>query len=159
MTRPGGWIASAIVRGWTRVYTWRLPLHVREARRAEIESDLWEFAQDEARRRAVSPELHVLARLVGGVPHDLAWTADQHRRHDAPHPHVRLAGVAALSVVVAVCGAFWLVPLVWSDALPPAAGARLAVVPPPTICPPPEAGAVSPPLDRARVGKSGQPGN
>jgi hypothetical protein len=43
-------LASALVRAWTIAYTWRMePVH-RDARRAEIESDLWESAHDRLER-------------------------------------------------------------------------------------------------------------
>jgi hypothetical protein len=45
-------LSVAAVRLWTRVYTWRMPRSVREARIAEIESDLWECQSDEASGRA-----------------------------------------------------------------------------------------------------------
>ena len=71
--------ALAIVRGWTRLYTARLQPIVRDARRAEIESDLWELHED-ARRRGATPAgiaVHMLLRLVLGSVDDLAWRAEQ----------------------------------------------------------------------------------
>jgi hypothetical protein len=71
--------ALALVRGWTRLYTARMERPLRDARRAEIESDLWELHED-ARRRGATPELialHMFARLVGGVVDDLRWRAEQ----------------------------------------------------------------------------------
>src|SRR5205814_6944858 len=47
----------------------------RDRRRDEIESDLWEFHED-TRRRGASPAtiaVHMLARLLFGIPHDLLW--------------------------------------------------------------------------------------
>jgi hypothetical protein len=73
--------AIAIVRLWTRAYTLGMESEPRDARRAEIESDLWEYHED-ARRRGASPEaiaLHMLLRLVLGVRHDLFWRAEQAR--------------------------------------------------------------------------------
>src|SRR5438094_8714239 len=43
-------LAIAFVRKWTRVYTARMSPELREARRAEIESDLWEVQQDRIAR-------------------------------------------------------------------------------------------------------------
>jgi len=40
-------LATALVRLWTRVFTLGMPDRVREWRRAEIESDLWEQAHDQ----------------------------------------------------------------------------------------------------------------
>jgi len=58
--------AIALVRGWTRLYTSGMEPGSRNGRRAEIESDLWEFHED-ARRRRYSPAgiaAHMLLRLV-----------------------------------------------------------------------------------------------
>ena len=65
--------AIAVVRGWTRLYTWRLPAAAREGRRAEIESDLWEFQQDSDSHRRLNPAVHTLIRLLLGIPDDLRW--------------------------------------------------------------------------------------
>jgi uncharacterized protein (TIGR03435 family) len=70
-------LAIAIVRAWTRVYTWRMPPALREARRAEIESDAWEFQQDAAHGRFKSPAAHMLIRLLAGIPDDLCWRIEQ----------------------------------------------------------------------------------
>ena len=67
--------AIGSVRVWTRFYTLQMDPVCRDGRRAEIESDLWEFHED-ARRRGYSPEriaVHMLARLLFGVPHDVLW--------------------------------------------------------------------------------------
>jgi TonB family protein len=69
-------LATAAVRAWTRILTCRLTPDVRDARRADVESDLWEGAHDadaEQSRRA----WHVLARLLFGVPDDLRWRFEQ----------------------------------------------------------------------------------
>jgi len=68
--------AASLVRGWTRLYTSRLPASVRERRRAEVESDLWESQQNEDGCTA-AVALHVLARLVLGIPNDLGWSIEQ----------------------------------------------------------------------------------
>jgi len=50
----------------------------RDDRRAEIESDLWDFHED-ARRRGCSPAaiaLHMLARLIAGLHDDLRWRVE-----------------------------------------------------------------------------------
>jgi TonB family protein len=39
-------IASGLVLTWTRLYTWGMPPAARDARHAEVESDLWESAHD-----------------------------------------------------------------------------------------------------------------
>jgi hypothetical protein len=60
--------AAVVARWWTRVYTAGLPVDLRDARRAEVESDLWESVSDGA------PSRHILARLALGVVDDLTWS-------------------------------------------------------------------------------------
>jgi hypothetical protein len=67
--------SSAIVRAWTLLYTWRLPALARDTRRAEIDSDLWEYIHDRERNRSVAPALHVLTRFIAGIPDDVSWRA------------------------------------------------------------------------------------
>ena len=80
MTEESVGIIPSLVRSWTRVYTFGLTAEIREARRAEIESDLWEHAHDlELGGDASSPfcALHELIRLLAGVPDDLLWRIEQ----------------------------------------------------------------------------------
>jgi hypothetical protein len=60
--------AAGVARWWTRVYTAGLPVDLRDARRLEVESDLWESVADGA------PSRHILARLALGVVDDLTWS-------------------------------------------------------------------------------------
>ena len=64
-----------LTRRWVRLYTAGLPTEVREARRAELESDLWEQEQDAgaAGCRPTTTALHVLHRFMLGIPADLSW--------------------------------------------------------------------------------------
>jgi hypothetical protein len=76
MNRRAVRVAMAAVRGWTHLYTWGLEKHAREARRDEIESDLWESAHD----GDTEPEtlaLCVWTRLLGGLVDDVRWRAAQ----------------------------------------------------------------------------------
>jgi len=57
-----------LTRWWTRVYTAGLPVDLRDTRRAEVESDLWESVSDGA------PSRHILARLALGIADDLTWS-------------------------------------------------------------------------------------
>jgi hypothetical protein len=70
-------LATALVRAWTSIYTWRLEPSVRDARRAEIESDLWEQIEGAEGRRTRSFE--IVSRLVLGMPDDLRWMIEQRR--------------------------------------------------------------------------------
>jgi hypothetical protein len=72
--------AAGVARWWTRFYTAGLPVDLRDARRAEVESDLWESVSDGA------PSRHILARLALGVVDDLTWSLtfmDTTTRHTA----------------------------------------------------------------------------
>ena len=68
MKSPPLRLAIALVRAWTRLYTWRMEPAIRKARHAEIESDLWEFEQDPDAGRRLSPAVQVMARVLLGVP-------------------------------------------------------------------------------------------
>jgi hypothetical protein len=70
-------LAVSCVRGWTRLYTWRMPPAFRETRRAEIESDLWEFQSDAGGDHRLGSALHMLFRLLIGIPDDLGWRVEQ----------------------------------------------------------------------------------
>jgi hypothetical protein len=60
--------AATVARTWTRLYTATLPPNMRDARRAEIESDLWESLT------AADGSRQILARLALGAIDDLSWS-------------------------------------------------------------------------------------
>ena len=74
-------VASDLTRVWVRYYTRGMPPEVRDTRRAEIESDLWEQAADARNSRASATALSVVDRLVGGIPADLSWRRQIRRDH------------------------------------------------------------------------------
>lgn len=87
-------IVAALVRAWTWALTRIVPAESAAARRAEIESDLWEWQQD----AAVGTRPHAwqtLGRLVRGLWDDLAWAC-----HEGDHVRRTVAG----AVLVAVAG-------------------------------------------------------
>ena len=72
-------LAIGLTRTWVRLYTKGLPPEQREARRAEIDSDLWEQGYD-GEANGNDPQetgLQVLLRLLAGVPEDLTWRLEQ----------------------------------------------------------------------------------
>jgi hypothetical protein len=112
--------AIGLVRGWTRFYTLHMDPDARDRRRDEIESDLWEFHED-MRRRGASPgslAVHMLARLVLGIPHDLLWRIEY---EGDPAMTRRSTWMTAAAVVGTVCvAALWAFFAVTSlGALPP----------------------------------------
>jgi hypothetical protein len=87
-------LAMTVVRAWTRVYTYGLPPAERIARRAEIDSDLWESKHDPDASRGGWAAMQVLARLLIGIPDDLAWRTDVGATpHGAPARELAAAGV------------------------------------------------------------------
>ena len=62
--------AVALTRTWLRLYTLGLPPEVRESRRAEIESDIWESLHD-----STASGSQILPRLAAGVLDDVSWRA------------------------------------------------------------------------------------
>jgi Protein of unknown function (DUF3738) len=70
-------LSVSCVRRWTRLYTCGMPPVFRETRRAEIESDLWEFQSDAGEDPRLGSALQMLLRLLIGIPDDLGWRVDQ----------------------------------------------------------------------------------
>lgn len=65
----------ALTRAWCKTYTRGLPEGDRAARRAEIESDLWEHQDDGRIHDAIPVDVgfDILVRFVTGVPADITW--------------------------------------------------------------------------------------
>ena len=125
--------SSAIVRAWTRLYTWRLPSLARDTRRAEIDSDLWEFAQDRGTAPSAASALHVLARLIVGMPDDVSWRASHAPLRTGP---MRAAISVGTAMIVAT--AVWLYAVTAPVDLPaPAPLVKVVDVYPPPPPPPP----------------------
>ena len=105
--------AAAAVRLWTRLYTSGLPVAVRNARRAEIASDLWEFVHDPDCDDGWHRSVHILLRLMRGVADDLRWrlTLD---RMTATAVRVGAALTAALLVFIA----WWVLDLMRTPVTP-----------------------------------------
>jgi hypothetical protein len=133
-------LAIALVRLWTRVYTARMSPELREARRAEIESDLWESQHDPVPRRDLHPIVHVLVRLARGVPDDLRWRAT----------HASI-GVRPVQTIVVLTGVVLFLAALWIFELVRTADLSLPSAPPPrftTTLPPPPPPPAPPPRPR-----------
>jgi hypothetical protein len=98
-------VAVGLTRLWTRLYTWRVPPVAATARRAEIDSDLWEMQQDEA-IGGVAAVLVVLHRLAAGVADDLAWRVEQ----VADDEQLLVRRVVALVAACVVVLGLWSIP-------------------------------------------------
>jgi len=99
-------IVTALTRGWLRVYTCRLPVPVADERRAEIESDIWEMEHDPDVAGARLGGAIALARLVDGIPDDLAWRLD----NAAIEEQLLVRRVFALTAAAMLVLSVWPVP-------------------------------------------------
>jgi hypothetical protein len=127
-------LATALVRAWTSAYTWRLEPAIRDRRRAEIESELWEFQQDP--ERGNHPAAHMLARLLIGIPDDLSWRAEHaSARRTRVRTGIRVAAWTVATVIIAA--ALWILPLMTTGTLPPLPDKPRVVMKAPGPPPPP----------------------
>jgi hypothetical protein len=136
MTSRATSIVPVIVRVWTRCYTCCLEPSVRDARRAEIESDLYEQLHSDASHDHF---VDMLGRLLCGIPDDLRWTIEQSQWRWATVGPTMLAAVGVVAVIVTL----WAVEIVRTANLPTDPGRPQtqwrggALAPPPPPPPPP----------------------
>ena len=121
--------AAAFARAWTYLYTSGLAPQVRAARRAEIESDLWESAHDQSAPRGTTAALLVCARLILGIPNDLSWRAAQTSPRTRRVMRLGLTATAAAFIL----GMLWVYDQLrpHEPPLPPQLMKFVAVPPPP----------------------------
>lgn len=105
MRRPDALMsfAASLTRAWAAAYTFGLAAHVRDARRREIDSDVWEHQHD-AEGASSSPgiALQLIGRMLRGVPADLLWRINvEGPQMDIRIPVERIMG-GALVVMVAL---------------------------------------------------------
>jgi len=92
--------APGWARCWTRIYTTGLPQQVREERRDEIESDVWEELH--APGPASRAPLSILRRSVAGMPADITWRVEQ------PSPGAGLQRAIQFAAGTTGAGGRWL---------------------------------------------------
>jgi len=95
--------ASQLTRSWVAAYTLGLASTVREARRREISSDLWEHQQDAASdgTRLGAIGLSIVSRMVRGIPADLLWRTNvEGPQMDIRIPFERIVGGLLIGMVV-----------------------------------------------------------
>jgi hypothetical protein len=128
--------AISMVRAWTRLYTWRMPRELREERRAEIESDLWEFGQDAVRNCGLASAGHMFVRLLSGMPDDLRWRVENVGLRGRSR---RTAVALSTAAAVVVFAALWIFITLQPATLPPPPPRIVftASPPPPRVPPPP----------------------
>ena len=130
-------IITSAVRSWTRFYTWRVAPSLREARRAEIESDLWEHFHADGRAPTLS--LEIAGRLILGIPDDVRWRIE----HVSTNPVSVWRAIAWSLGTAAVLTCLWVGLTVRPEqppqppAVPDFSWRRTRPVPPPPPPPPP----------------------
>lgn len=108
-------VSVSLTEAWTATYTAGLPHGLKQGRRDEVRYDLWE-QQREARldgNRPLSTALHVLVRLLLGVPADIFWRSEvgsvrgEEKRGmtDSLTTRLLLFGAVVIALVPAVMGA------------------------------------------------------
>jgi hypothetical protein len=102
--------SAGLVRRWVALYTLGLPADIRDARREEIEDDLWSQAHDSELVDGASAD--VLGRLVFGLWADITWRLEQ-RHRDRVRPVLRSAtmGTRAVAAFAIIGGAAFVVAL------------------------------------------------
>jgi len=95
--------AVALTLFWARCYSIGLSSRVRQRRRLELESDLWEHSSDRIEAGA-SPALvnvEVLGRLLRGIPSDIAWRFQAEGLNlNINIPIERIVGILLLFMIV-----------------------------------------------------------
>lgn len=97
--------ASQLARGWAAVYTLGVAGHVRESRRAEITSDVWEHHLDvvTGSRSAWVFAASVVSRVARGVPADLLWRVNvEGPKMEIKIPFERIVGALLLVMIAFV---------------------------------------------------------
>ena len=125
--------AIEVVRAWTRIYTWGMDPRAREARLAEIESDLWESVQ------GGDPAPQILARLVLGIVDDLVWRTTHDLIRETSTRRTAAFGVIVTVATLAFVAALWFIDAVRAAQLPvpPSVMHFMASPAPPPPPPPP----------------------
>lgn len=127
--------ALTIVRVWTTLYTSGMPDGLRETRRAEIESDLWESQHDRRPESDLGGGVQILLRLLRGVPDDLLWRVEL---MDLRTRRRRIGMWITATAGVALWAALWVGSALTPSTLPQPPRPMVFVAgPPPTPPPPP----------------------
>ena len=117
--------ADRLVTRWAAIYTAGLPASIRDARTAELRSDLWEQRHDPEQHRT----RHVVARFVKGVPADLLWRLETRYQLGGLMKGTALLVTRIGSAIAAIATAFWLFwALLWGSASLGGLAALFAVV-------------------------------
>ena len=90
--------SAAAVGAWTYIYTTGLDPDLRDRRRAEVASDLWESRHDG--RPPLSLAAHTFARLTFGLFSDLRWRSEHRQASLFEWFTVRFMAATAIATLV-----------------------------------------------------------
>src|SRR5205823_8045156 len=113
-------IAARVVDRWALVYTSGLSAGVRDERRAELASDVWEqlAAECTAGRRPSAGSLKVISRVVRGIPADVVWRVETRHHLGGLMKGTAIAVARGGSAIAVLGSAFWLFwALAWGSAV------------------------------------------
>ncbi|HJR58340.1 MAG TPA: hypothetical protein VJ813_03035 [Vicinamibacterales bacterium] len=128
-------ITVAAVRLWTRLYTRRLDPEVRDRRRREIESDLFEQLRTYGNDRWLAARM--LVRLLAGVHSDVLWRLETAREPDNSKRVRTIFAAAVMGIVAVLWTAFSTPPNPPDPPVAPKYRSRLELRPYPAPPPPP----------------------
>jgi hypothetical protein len=126
--------ALTIVRVWTTLYTSGMPDGLRETRRAEIESDLWESQHDRRPESNLGVGVQILLRLLRGIPDDLLWRVEL---MDLRRRRRRIGMWITATAGVVLWAALWVGSALTPSTLPQPPHPMVFVAGPPPAPPPP----------------------
>jgi hypothetical protein len=101
--------AATLVRRWVALYTSGMAPELRDARRAEINSDLWAQSDeaDQIGRPPLSVGIEMLTRLALGIPADIGWRQSHRRGNVASSRKEITVREPGSHQVLTVIGAAW----------------------------------------------------
>jgi hypothetical protein len=115
---------AALVRGWAGLYTRGLPAQLRDARRDEVDDDLWCQHEEAAAlgRPARSLGAEMFLRLLLGMPADISWRLADHANAPVSLERrssmgTRIVGLLTIVAVLLLMSGMFLSSLVGEDAL------------------------------------------
>jgi hypothetical protein len=122
---------AVLVRVWTYLYTFALRSEIRDRRRSEIESDVWESEHDPD-----VPHHALVLRLLRGMPADVLWRLEVTLTPSRQHARAAVAALAMAGVLAVALWAFVRHPVPLREPPRPPIRISLRLMPPPPPPPP-----------------------
>jgi hypothetical protein len=106
VTNPILSVVIGLTRSWLRRYTRHVPQPLAEARRLEIESDIWDMQHDDDLRSNWRRSWIAAVRLFNGMPDDIAWQFE----HAPPDQQMLVRRLFAVTAAALMVLSLWAVP-------------------------------------------------